>query len=381
LLVACVLQVRAQDATPLVVSPPGRRVEMQVGQRRGFSAVLAESGAQYAWSLDGVPSGKGNQFEFRPTASFVGSHEVSVTALAPSGAFRHTWLVAVDAVGPPTIVRAVPDAAIVRVPAGEPLAFELQAEPAALTDTIRVRWSLDGAPIGEGPRLVVRAPPSGARVRAIATSEYGGAAVREWQIVASAGAPPAASPTPTGEIVPDPELAAIVRRPAPAAPKPAAAKSKSKNETTRPAPPPRTPPPLETARATPPPPPQPLRAPEPPPPAPPAPAGVTEDDVRALMFRYEQAWRTRNVAELRRIGHVDTDAQEQALAKYFETTRDLEVAVHVLELHAEGGRGVVRFTRRDRFRDPAGREVSKESPAIEKTIVRTPEGVRFAPRT
>src|SRR5262249_20658612 len=97
-----------------------------------------------------------------------------------------------------------------------------------------------------------------------------------------------------------------------------------------------------------------------PPPAPPPPpaaaSGVTEDDVRALMFRYEQAWRTGNAAELRRMGHVDTDAQEQALTKYFAGTKDLEVAVHVLELHAEGGRGVVRFTRRDHFRDPAGRE-------------------------
>ncbi|HWP64818.1 MAG TPA: hypothetical protein VNO26_02760, partial [Candidatus Limnocylindria bacterium] len=115
-------------------------------------------------------------------------------------------------------------------------------------------------------------------------------------------------------------------------------------------------------------------------PAPP-PAGVTLDDVRALMFRYEQAWRTRNAAELRRIGHVETDEQEQALVRYFQTTPDLEVAVHVIELRAEGGRGIVRFTRRDQFRDPAGREVSKESPPIEKTVVRTPEGVRFAPRS
>jgi hypothetical protein len=99
------------------------------------------------------------------------------------------------------------------------------------------------------------------------------------------------------------------------------------------------------------------------------------------MFRYEKAWRTRDAAELRRIGHVDTDEQERALAKYFATISELEVAVHVLELHVDAGRGVVRFTRRDRFRDPAGREVSKESPPIEKTIVRTPEGVHFAPRS
>jgi hypothetical protein len=390
LLVAGILPARAENATPLIISPPGRRVEMRVGERRGFSAVLTEPGTEYAWSLDGTPSGKGNQFEFRPPMAFVGSHEVSVTAVAPSGAFRHTWTVAVEAVGPPTVVRVVPDATVVRVPAGEPLAFEMEAEPAVLTDTVRVRWSLDGAPIGEGPRLVVRAPASGGqRVRAVATSEYGGAAVREWQILASAAAPAAVSPTPTGEIVPDPELAEIVRRAVPEAPKPAASKKDTtkhptgrndtkdtSRKTGRSAKPPR----LEVARATAPLP-SPPAVPEPPPPTPAPPAGVTEDDVRALMFRYEQAWRTRNAAELRRIGHVQTDAQQQALARYFETTRDLEVAVHVLELRAEGGRGVVRFTRRDHFLDPAGREVSKESPPIEKTIVRTPEGVRFAPRS
>ena len=102
--------------------------------------------------------------------------------------------------------------------------------------------------------------------------------------------------------------------------------------------------------------------------------------MRALMFRYEQAWRTRNAAELRRIGHVETDEQEAALVNYFAAANDLEVAVHVLELRVDDGHGVVRFTRRDRFRDPAGREVAKESPAIEKTVVRTPSGVRFAPR-
>src|SRR5262245_19787378 len=102
-LAACVLDARAQEGTPLVVSPPGERVELRVGQRRAFSAVMTEPGTQFTWSLDGAPRGKGPQFELRPTAAFVGTHEVSVTAVAPSMAARHTWVVSVAAVGAPTI--------------------------------------------------------------------------------------------------------------------------------------------------------------------------------------------------------------------------------------------------------------------------------------
>ena len=39
------------------------------------------------------------------------------------------------------------------------------------------------------------------------------------------------------------------------------------------------------------------------------------------------------------------------------------------------------FTRRDRFRDPTTRQVSQKLPAIGKTIVRTPEGLRFTPKS
>jgi hypothetical protein len=142
---------------------------------------------------------------------------------------------------------------------------------------------------------------------------------------------------------------------------------------------------VEVARASVPPPETPPRAKprvEPPPPARAAPAsGVTDAEVRALLDRYERAWRTGNTAELRRIGQIADDRQARALAKYLETVRDLDVEVRVLELGASGERRTVRFIRRDRFRDPLGREVTKESPPIEKTIERTPAGLRFAPRS
>jgi hypothetical protein len=61
--------------------------------------------------------------------------------------------------------------------------------------------------------------------------------------------------------------------------------------------------------------------------------------------------------------------------------RDLDVAVHVIDLKVDGRSGAVRFTRHDRFKNPGGREISQRSPPIEKTIVRTPDGVKFAPRS
>jgi type II secretory pathway predicted ATPase ExeA len=117
-----------------------------------------------------------------------------------------------------------------------------------------------------------------------------------------------------------------------------------------------------------------------PPPAAP-PSGLTDAEVRAFIDRYARAWHAGDVGELRRIGQVSDDAQAKALGKYFESVREFDVQVRILEMEGSGDRRTVRFTRRDTFRDPTGREVSKESPPIEKTIVRTPQGLRFAPRS
>jgi hypothetical protein len=118
---------------------------------------------------------------------------------------------------------------------------------------------------------------------------------------------------------------------------------------------------------------------------PPVPAvretSVSDAEVRALLDRYERAWRMGDVTELRRIGQIGDDRQAKALAKYLETVHDLDVQVRILEIGGDGERRTVRFTRHDRFRDPLGREVSKESPPIEKMIERTPAGLRFVPRS
>ena len=108
-------------------------------------------------------------------------------------------------------------------------------------------------------------------------------------------------------------------------------------------------------------------------------SGPTDDAVRSLLDRYAAAWRGHDVDTLRAIGQVTNDGQAAALRQYFADVGDLEVEVRVLDIRTDGDRATVRFTRRDTFRDPTGREVAKESPPIEKIVVMTPQGLRFVP--
>jgi general secretion pathway protein A len=226
---------------------------------------------------------------------------------------------------------------------------------------------------------------------------------------APAAAPPPARPIPPLAVVPPVLPPAPVARVAPPVEEPRAKPLPPAPPAVKPLPPPTavaraTPPPVATPPAKPPapgaaparpvePPPvqlartTPSPAPEPPSEAPPpaapvaAPAGVSDAEIRALLERYARAWHAQDVTELRRIGQIADDRQAEALARYFQDVRDLEVEVHVLEMGAGGDRRTVRFTRRDRFRDPRGHQVSQESPPIEKTIMRTPDGLKFAPRS
>jgi hypothetical protein len=106
---------------------------------------------------------------------------------------------------------------------------------------------------------------------------------------------------------------------------------------------------------------------------------ITESEVRALFDRYEAAWRNQDIAALEAVGQVATQGQADALKAYFESVRDLQVEVTILGITLAGDEARVRFIRRDRFRDPGGTMVKKESPVIEKRIVRTPGGLRLAP--
>jgi hypothetical protein len=100
--------------------------------------------------------------------------------------------------------------------------------------------------------------------------------------------------------------------------------------------------------------------------------------VEALLHRYAAAWQRHDVEELRRIGQISSEEQAAGLRDYFAKVGDIEVEVELLDVKPRGDRRAIRFIRRDRFRDPTGRPVSKETPPIEKEVERTPDGLRFA---
>jgi len=115
----------------------------------------------------------------------------------------------------------------------------------------------------------------------------------------------------------------------------------------------------------------------PPSPAPPTPgAEISTSDIEVLLQRYAKAWRGHDVEELRRIGQVTSEVQAAALRDYFARVEDLDVEVQLLSVRPRGDHRTVRFTRRDRFRDPLGRLVTQET-AVEKDVARTANGLRF----
>ena len=68
---------------------------------------------------------------------------------------------------------------------------------------------------------------------------------------------------------------------------------------------------------------------------------------------------------------VDAESDQPAGAQ------ELDVHAHLLSIREEGDRTVVRFTRRQRYRDAFGRLVMRETPPLQTTVVKTAEGVRF----
>ncbi len=391
-------------------SPRARKVRLRVGERQRFAAPAVGGEARCTWRLDDqtVP-GMALTWDFVPTPAHMGAHRVTLRLDGPAGFAERWWAVRVEPPRPPR-VEVAPDQAVELV---------LRTRPSADGETVRTSWTVDGVLAGEGERLELTPSRLGRiRVRALATGSLGSATAREWEIdarptVLAAATPttvPATAPTlppPPPTTVPAPTTTTVpvlpvhptttlALRPSPPQPVP----------TTRPAPPRATTTTLPTvARATPPPTPArevPIAPPRTLPPrvasvppstatAPPAAgAEISTSEIEVLLQRYAAAWRKHDVDELRRIGQITSEAQAAALRDYFARVDDLDVEVQLLEVRPRGDHRTVRFTRRDRFRDPLGRLrdrfrdplgrlVSQETP-VQKDVARTASGLRFVPQ-
>ena len=394
-------------------SPRARKVRLRVGERQRFAAPAVGGDARCSWRLDGqtIP-GMALTWDFVPTAAHMGTHRVTLRLDGPAGAAERWWAVRVEPPRPPHVEVASPASTTLEVAQDEGVDLVLRTRPAASGETVQTSWTVDGVPAGEGETLRLAPSHLGrVRARALALGSLGSATAREWEIDVRPTVLAAASPTtvqtpPTPTTLPPPPPPPTTLPPPPSTtlpppPPPPAPLPPPTTVPARPSPPRPTPtttplPPRATpttapivARVAPPttPPREVVVAPPrtlpprvasvPPSPAPPTPgAEISTSDIEVLLQRYAKAWRGHDVEELRRIGQVTSEVQAAALRDYFARVEDLDVEVQLLSVRPRGDHRTVRFTRRDRFRDPLGRLVTQET-AVEKDVARTANGLRF----
>jgi hypothetical protein len=249
--------------------------------------------------------------------------------------------------------------------AGVDVRLWVVADGAREGERVRVSWTVNGRRAGSGESIKIKPPRSGKLLaRAVATGESGATTAREWHITVNP-APPAAAGTPAGERKaddrePDGRRSAseigtqLATRSAVPLPATGGAEDEIGPET-------------EAVVAG--------RSPDS---SEPPPARTTAQEITQFLDAYTAAWRNRDLESLKRLGQFSSEEQAAVVGRYLATARDLEVQVEILGVDTQGDRHVVRFRRTDHFLDPGGRPVSQVTPPIEKEIVRTPAGLRFA---
>jgi len=381
---------RSAYAPDVIGTTPARpKATVRVGEEQQFAVAATGPDLRYGWTIDGTPAGTGPAWTYVPGSGEVGRRRVEVAVAARDGTERRAWVVRVRSARPPDLVLTEPASPTIDVETPRSVQLRVRAEPRP-SEHLRTVWQVDGTAAGEGETFTLRADRPGTRVvRATVQSDLGTATRLEWRVNALAPEPPVdvastrepappvvpapsereAEPPPPAarEAEPEPAPPSAAVPPAPEAPPPPAiAEPASPPARAVPAEPPRRRAAVPDAGAT-----AGVRL------AARTPERTSEEEVRIWLERYAAAWRAHDVDALRRMGQITTDGEADALRSYFETVRDLDVELNVIALRTEGDQTTVRFTRRDRFRDPAGRLVLKESPTLEKQIVRTPAGFRF----
>jgi TolB-like protein len=79
--------------------------------------------------------------------------------------------------------------------------------------------------------------------------------------------------------------------------------------------------------------------------------GSDEDRIRALLDRYRVALEAEDIDTLATL-HVElTEAQREALVRYFQTAERLQISISKIDVVVEGAQALASFTREDHFRD------------------------------
>ena len=313
--------------------PPDSPVRVRVGDGQQFSVWVAGEGLRYQWMVDGGVVAQRRSWLYAPQPTDLGAHLVTVAVDGPDGRATWTWRVQVvtaeSPISPPTTL-APAVVTTTEVPTTEPPAT---APPPTIPPTTSTQTPTTLRP---SSTTSTRAPTTTRPPTSTSTSttrEPTTSSTRQPTTTSTRLPTTTSTRLPTTTSTREPTTTTVER------------------ETT-------------TTTTT----------------APPRPSGaISDDEVRALFERYKIAWRNSDVKGLEAVGQVATQGQADALKQYFESVRDLEVDVTIVSITPDGDGVRVKFVRRDRFRDPAGSLVNKESPVIEKRVVRTPGGLRLAP--
>ncbi len=312
--------------------PPDSPVRVRVGDGQQFSVWAAGEGLHYQWMLDGGPVAQRRSWLFGPQETDVGPHLVTVAVDGPDGRATWTWRVQVVTAESP-ISAPTTLAPVVVTTTEPPTTVPPPTTPPTFPPTTSTRTPTTTRPSSTTSTRepTTTRPPT--TTSTSTTREPTTSSTREPTTTSTRLPTTTSTRLPTTTSTREPTTTTVERE----------------TTTTTTAPPPR------------------------------ARGAISDDEVRALFARYKTAWRNSDVKGLEAVGQVATQGQADALKDYFKSVRDLEVDVTIVSITPDGDGARVKFVRRDRFRDPAGSVVTKESPVIEKRVVRTPGGIRLAP--
>src|SRR5262249_19363577 len=136
------------------------------------------------WQLAGATMATGPTWTFAPSAADVGRHVVLLAVTAGGESATRRWDVRVTPPRLPRVAAASPATGTVTVEVDREVVLRFDVRPATPGETVRVLWTVDGAPAGEGNTLRWRkGEPANVRARALALGSLGAAVGREWTIL------------------------------------------------------------------------------------------------------------------------------------------------------------------------------------------------------
>ena len=101
---------------------------------------------------------------------------------------------------------------------------------------------------------------------------------------------------------------------------------------------------------------------------------TAEEEVRQTLEKYRRAYEHKDPELLATVYQTYTPAQQEANAKYFQNTQDLQVTISDIDIAVQGDEAAVSYTREDAFIDVKTKQKVKLDVRFTKIFVRTEDG-------